>query len=101
WRRPRACTLFPYTPLFRSLLVGGGARAHVEVLPGGGDHCAGDDRRGGGGADEHPGRGQRQHRCELEGHVVCVHTERVYELTRFRSEEHTSELQSREKLVCR
>src|SRR3712207_7943388 len=70
-RRPPRSTLFPYATLFRSLLCGG----HVEpaVLVERGDHRDGD------GAEGTAGR--------RTGHG--------------RSEEHTSELQSRQYLVCR
>src|SRR2546422_11742397 len=80
-RRPPRSTLFPYTTLFRSLssLRGGGAfglrdrTAHrpVSVF-----------RRTGRHAREDAGRAQRRHE-------------------KARSEEHTSELQSRLHLVCR
>src|SRR3712207_8986046 len=84
-RRPPRSTLFPYTTLFRSTLV-------ANALAGGGDKEAwrdapvhgppqepprADRRSGGRGPQEGP-RGPRQ-----------------------RSEEHTSELQSRQYLVCR
>src|SRR5438445_5648909 len=70
--RPRS-TLFPYTTLFRSRVVVG--RAHdVEAGP----------RQGEGGER---GRGE--------------HTPGVGNGRRHRSEEHTSELQSRQYLVCR
>src|SRR5438132_7221368 len=77
-RRPPRSTLFPYTTLFRSLVVG----APVRVA----------------GGDEHlrhllavqvrPGREDRR---RAEASVHCEH----------RSEEHTSELQSHSDLVCR
>src|SRR2546422_5137549 len=83
-RRPPRSTLFPYTTLFRSLGVGG-----VRVL-----HVLGYDP-----AAWHAN----------EGHAAFMLVERVRELvtrgTSFaeavRSEEHTSELQSRLHLVCR
>src|SRR3712207_8217798 len=91
-RRPPRSTLFPYTTLFRSeaghadevllqaLAVGGAVAA---VAAGGAAH---DDGHGDGGAVH--GRG-------LGGEVDdLVERER-------RSEEHTSELQSRQYLVCR
>src|SRR5690606_41724213 len=84
-RPPPSSTPFPYTTLFRS--------AHAC-----GDHdqAAGDQRAGhdavqprGGQADEQaPGRADHQ----LLDDRGCL---------RSRSEEHTSELQSRENLVCR
>src|SRR3712207_7230843 len=80
-RRPPRSTLFPYTTLFRSLLPrpvppGGG-------LPGRGAEEAGGRRR-------RPDAGLR--RCGLG---------RRPGLAAPRSEEHTSELQSRQYLVCR
>src|SRR3712207_7188418 len=83
-RRPPRSTLFPYTTLFRSLRqagllgqqlheVGLGEGGHGGVLLGTGVR---NGRRGGGLAVRH-------------------------EVQRARSEEHTSELQSRQYLVCR
>src|SRR3712207_8399522 len=89
-RRPPRSTLFPYTTLFRSepRLPPDAARDALprqRGVPGGG---AGGAARGPGGADAHlharpedDGRG----RLRADG----------------RSEEHTSELQSRQYLVCR
>src|SRR3712207_9410211 len=86
-RRPPRSTLFPYTTLFRSGDRGGGSRAvggrpaspgHDDTGPGGGDRgvlAAGQRARGGRGRPGPPRRA--------------------------RSEEHTSELQSRQYLVCR
>src|SRR5690606_41815678 len=91
-RRPARSALFPYTTLFRSVAVGG--EAAVE-------------------------RGRRRRAREVEPHAIeqraviaDMPLEQVFvpALTRRfhargdlrpRSEEHTSELQSREKLVCR
>src|SRR3712207_7963280 len=79
-RRPPRSTLFPYTTLFRSLVEDlGVAPDAAEVLVGvlhGRDVAE----------DRHPGRvgGHDQHGGPL-----------------VRSEEHTSELQSRQYLVCR
>src|SRR3712207_7766884 len=70
-RRPPRSTLFPYTTLFRSVDV------HVEQVAG--ERVA----HGLGGAAVR--RGRRRRRLGLRG----------------RSEEHTSELQSRQYLVCR
>src|SRR3712207_8510608 len=82
-RRPPRSTLFPYTTLFRSTLVGiemAPDRLFVrEPRPG---WCLGS--RSGGEAVEGAGRVGRHLRS-------CVP----------RSEEHTSELQSRQYLVCR
>src|SRR3712207_7148926 len=78
-RRPPRSTLFPYTTLFRSLAGRGGARA-----PGGGrvSLACGVDVGG----------------TKILGGVVDENGKIVEEL---RSEEHTSELQSRQYLVCR
>src|SRR3989442_8483205 len=74
-RRPPRSTLFPYTTLFRS-----GPRA---------SNVRGKRRAGG----ESPCR----HGRALDAEHSCGRAWRV----RFRSEEHTSELQSRPHLVCR
>src|SRR5258707_8054574 len=70
-RRPPRSTLFPYTTLFRS---------DGPVLVGVAPHMV-----------------IRQHIEEAELH----HPLRVIEAQAMRSEEHTSELQSRQYLVCR
>src|SRR3712207_8236094 len=82
-RRPPKSTLFPYTTLFRSCGV-----AHVR-----------DDRFGRlVGAARQPGEGQRRaHQLEERAAVGRVVPLRGV----LRSEEHTSELQSRQYLVCR
>src|SRR3712207_7109659 len=78
-RRPPRSTLFPYTTLFRSL---------GRLPPEGGLH-----RRGEGGRRDQCS--QREARRPLEPDVL------PYGRARPRSEEHTSELQSRQYLVCR
>src|SRR3712207_7929706 len=90
-RRPPRSTLFPYTTLFRSRDGREGRRRH---RPGGGEDAllwllgllrpAPDRRR------RLPGRDREDQGCPSRG---CGH--------RSRSEEHTSELQSRQYLVCR
>src|SRR3712207_8620695 len=81
-RRPPRSTLFPYTTLFRS-------RRHTD---GGG---AG--RRGGGpGAPGRVDGGAGRRGASLRGRWVDPPRARLR-----RSEEHTSELQSRQYLVCR
>src|SRR3712207_7418184 len=79
-RRPPRSTLFPYTTLFRSRAV----RGPAGRVP---DHGPGTGRRpllpGGRGPRGCPGRRPRR------------------TVPRPRSEEHTSELQSRQYLVCR
>src|SRR3712207_8346426 len=90
-RRPPRSTLFPYTTLFRS-------RPHPagELAPGEGGEDAVHH-------EEPEPRGERPHRRREE---VDPHRHREpgggeEELPRPRSEEHTSELQSRQYLVCR
>src|SRR3712207_8111562 len=86
-RRPPRSTLFPYTTLFRSgvgdqpdpgksLDKGGGARRHHHVAAKG------------------------EVGARAGGHAVDRGHDRLVELAN-RSEEHTSELQSRQYLVCR
>src|SRR3712207_8385131 len=74
-RRPPRSTLFPYTTLFRS-------SGHRPALSDG--HLSGSAR-----ADDH--------HCPPGGVAMAVETAFVA----IRSEEHTSELQSRQYLVCR
>src|SRR2546421_7210236 len=77
-RRPPRSTLFPYTTLFRSL---------------------GDERRA-----PHPRQGAALTRSRPTRHHAQEHPERPRPVVRAsfgRSEEHTSELQSRSDLVCR
>src|SRR3712207_7617015 len=85
-RRPPRSTLFPYTTLFRSVLPGGDAgqvRHQVVDVVGIRDVDPA--------LEDHPFSAQRhQHHA-----VAGVEPEKV------RSEEHTSELQSRQYLVCR
>src|SRR5690349_22133675 len=76
-RRPPRSTLFPYTTLFRSVCGGPGRRA--DLLH-----------------DAEPDADDRQHRV---GHRRA--SRRGAAAVRHRSEEHTSELQSRRDLVCR
>src|SRR5690606_40379707 len=88
-RRPPRSTLFPYTTLFRSL----GAAEAQHVDPDVARERAQRQVEGGGGVRD-------------AGSVdVEVHAERVDVVgdraDLVRSEEHTSELQSRENLVCR
>src|SRR3712207_7470500 len=82
-RRPPRSTLFPYTTLFRSLRPAAAPRrAPVGVLP----------RRRAAAARRLPGADRA-----LRAGRVAVHLA----AGRRRSEEHTSELQSRQYLVCR
>src|SRR5690606_39384598 len=85
-RPPPRSTLFPYTTLFRS--------AAVERRP-----------RTGAGRDRRPARLARRRRRSAERGQDRSHAVRQaaqgQSRKRHRSEEHTSELQSRENLVCR
>src|SRR3712207_8922850 len=83
-RRPPRSTLFPYTTLFRSRLVQEGARGHEAgaVLP-----VERVDE------DDVP--------AERVAHAGREEADDVEAERRERSEEHTSELQSRQYLVCR
>src|SRR3712207_7680474 len=74
-RRPPRSTLFPYTTLFRSAVEN--AHRRVVVV-----HVAGGLGGGGGGLERRQG--------EVASRALAG-----------RSEEHTSELQSRQYLVCR
>src|SRR3712207_9347462 len=84
-RRPPRSTLFPYTTLFRSRDFTSGRSRYT--------------RRAGGGSDAT----LRRPRCVRTGSVpaftVVSNTLSSFSLSR--SEEHTSELQSRQYLVCR
>src|SRR3712207_7580667 len=86
-RRPPRSTLFPYTTLFRS--------------PHGGDPDAPDPARPRHHAGAHDGAGLR--RTPLPDRVTYPKTGRtpLADPAEARSEEHTSELQSRQYLVCR
>src|SRR3712207_8708676 len=85
-RRPPRSTLFPYTTLFRSGGVGVLARVHVQegeiALAQGDEMTAGSE-------------------IGLGVHRPAGAADREAQLGAVRSEEHTSELQSRQYLVCR
>src|SRR3712207_7516505 len=89
-RRPPRSTLFPYTTLFRSVLGGAGRvgerRRQADPLERGGDQLVELQLL------VVPERAHR--RVEVAEDLVAV-------LLGGRSEEHTSELQSRQYLVCR
>src|SRR3989442_3198688 len=88
-RRPPRSTLFPYTTLFRS----GGVGAHVLVRIAEGTGEGGDR-----------GRGRRADPPQRAGGLpspVPILVAQADEQRGHRSEEHTSELQSRPHLVCR
>src|SRR3712207_7845804 len=79
-RRPPRSTLFPYTTLFRS--ADGRLDRHLELL-----------------ARDEPAQ-LRGHHHAVAVRLVLV-DDRAERVDRLRSEEHTSELQSRQYLVCR
>src|SRR3712207_7897182 len=88
-RRPPRSTLFPYTTLFRSKrrkAVSAVVDAAVQALQG-------------------LGRGGEQQRDAIRNTVEAASLDAeaaaLFEAGRLRSEEHTSELQSRQYLVCR
>src|SRR2546422_8387754 len=87
-RRPPRSTLFPYTTLFRSHVLGGKApQVEMHALDDGIGRC-----------DELHSRGDGHRRA------VAARADRHRPAARWRSarsEEHTSELQSRLHLVCR
>src|SRR5690606_40850888 len=86
-RRPPRSTLFPYTTLFRSYAF---ERTCNHALATGGQHsCCTWHRRSVGMAAQCRTDVASESGCPTVAHAGC------------RSEEHTSELQSRENLVCR
>src|SRR5690606_41922015 len=100
-RRPPISTLFPYTTLFRSLSVPGSPATRPPGVPGRGPvirlratckDC--------GKSTEAPEPGPRCSRCWKAKKKADGHRRWVASLMAKRSEEHTSELQSRENLVC-
>src|SRR3712207_7722135 len=88
-RRPPRSTLFPYTTLFRSrhdpVATGDAGRDRVHGFPGDGCGVEIDPLEAG----HEPTKGVEHGGSDL----VLIHAQR--------SEEHTSELQSRQYLVCR
>src|SRR3712207_7006907 len=89
-RRPPRSTLFPYTTLFRSVDAGLSCRQAAARFGGSASSAIRwqASRRSGGDARPKPQGGDRLSR-KIEAHADL------------RSEEHTSELQSRQYLVCR
>src|SRR5690606_40454331 len=86
---PTTHTLFPYTTLFRS---GHDVQRQPRAFGDGGDVARGGGRR------EQPVGARFADRA---GAAQCFLKRGLGRDQLFRSEEHTSELQSREKLVCR
>src|SRR3712207_6895774 len=81
-RRPPRSTLFPYTTLFRSKLRYGKRMVQVEYGSNGARQC-------------------REYPLEGLGHNLAFLSVLRDQAVETRSEEHTSELQSRQYLVCR
>src|SRR3712207_7538670 len=86
-RRPPRSTLFPYTTLFRSFVV------IAAILVTGGPACPADGPERG----RRSAAGRATRRWETDGDERGRRVRRDHH----RSEEHTSELQSRQYLVCR
>src|SRR5690606_40076728 len=99
-RRPLRSALFPYTTLFRSLGVVAGLADRVLVMHGG-------ELKEHGPVDDVFYRPRHAYTRSLLAAVPRLDSDRVARLATVtedkvtRSEEHTSELQSRENLVCR
>src|SRR3712207_7854687 len=87
-RRPPRSTLFPYTTLFRSMQINSRSSRSASRLPS--TVRIDGDRRSVGRASVRVRAGEQE---EASGPASSV--------TGGRSEEHTSELQSRQYLVCR
>src|SRR3712207_7597120 len=88
-RRPPRSTLFPYTTLFRSVAAEAFDRPLLRK---------GAQRNAGIVLDDHPAVLQEE--ISHSGKPISVHEVRC-RFQQARSEEHTSELQSRQYLVCR
>src|SRR3712207_8307731 len=86
-RRPPRSTLFPYTTLFRSLVPA----AHVPAVR----------ARRAGPRRPHAGRARPLDAAERRPRALRERQRLLQPGLRRRSEEHTSELQSRQYLVCR
>ena len=80
-RPPPRSTLFPYTTLFRSEAAGSALAANMDVI---GKLIA-----------------LKPEIASLESVIVALETAVSQRNRKFRSEEHTSELQSHHDLVCR
>src|SRR3712207_8189090 len=92
-RRPPRSTLFPYTTLFRSRVAGQARDGEAFVRP---DFSQIDLHGGGAGA-----QGAQPLSSWLTAEHIPVKPWYTLEDLNRRSEEHTSELQSRQYLVCR
>src|SRR3712207_9533622 len=99
-RRPPRSTLFPYTTLFRSPLSAR-ARNCIPI----GEHFSSTSRKGLGSRPnpsiQHPHRHRPPSKLHCLGAAPEAEVDPVPLDGAARSEEHTSELQSRQYLVCR
>src|SRR3712207_7653192 len=93
-RRPPRSTLFPYTTLFRSRAGGLSQRSRSQRTGPKWEAASAATRRGPGRRGVRPPSRWRGWGLEVE--KLAAHSVRAR-----RSEEHTSELQSRQYLVCR
>src|SRR3712207_7221141 len=97
-RRPPRSTLFPYTTLFRSKeCVPSGSTAGVYVAPAGSTSEAGNPLT----KTRKYGAAPRMSNVGVLSAVMPSASLTPVSLAARRSEEHTSELQSRQYLVCR
>src|SRR3712207_7088364 len=98
-RRPPRSPLFPYTTLFRSLVSRRVVTAQTRFMDG---ECQrrGEHRRGENPAPRAESQRGRESRRVARQNAERVRLRRQIRLEE-RSEEHTSELQSRQYLVCR
>src|SRR3989442_6268153 len=92
-RRPPRSTLFPYTTLFRSVIVAGGTLAPLAAK-----HATGTIPIVMSAAGDPVGTGLVPSLAKPGGNVTGLSN---FSADLTRSEEHTSELQSRPHLVCR
>src|SRR2546430_11211684 len=98
-RRPPRSTLFPYTTLFRSILAQTGGASLSPSLPRRLAALESDESGSPTKAGDWERAGVRGPFCRLS---PPVHGKTLtFLLWSFRSEEHTSELQSQSNLVCR
>src|SRR3712207_9344624 len=99
-RRPPRSTLFPYTTLFRSVVHQQSRHnLRTRIADGGRFDCV----RGGGPSGAGESLREREHRTAPPSSYRSIFARTAIDKAelRPRSEEHTSELQSRQYLVCR
>src|SRR3712207_7785396 len=91
-RRPPRSTLFPYTTLFRSSRRNPNSRSHTIEIP---------EKTAVNSTETASTPGKRKARKSTPGAPADTSDDSPVPSTKRRSEEHTSELQSRQYLVCR